>query len=315
MSHPHDHHGHDHGVDHLAAARRRLADGRGPQFWRSLEELADTDAFRDYVEREFPSQAEVWDDAVGRRRFLQLMGASLALAGVSGCAFQPPESIVPAVQSPEQNVSGKPLFFASALTLGGYATGVLVESWSGRPTKIEGNPDHPASLGGTDVFMQASILDMYDPDRSQVVTRNGRISTWDDFLANVLKIRDAHKADGGAGLRLLTEVTTSPTLVEQMGALRKEFPRAKWYQYEPVGRDNARAGAILAFGEDVQPVHHLDKADVVVSLDADFMTIGPARLREARDFAARREPEVDLYGSRPKAMNRLYVVEPTPTCT
>ncbi len=315
MTHLHDHHGHDHAADELAAARRRLADGRGPQFWRSLEELADTDAFRDYVAREFPSQVEVWDDAVGRRRFLQLMGASLALAGVSGCAFQPPESIVPAVQSPEQNVSGKPLFFASALTLGGYATGVLVESWSGRPTKIEGNPDHPANLGGSDVFMQAAILGMYDPDRSQVLTRNGRISTWDDFLANVLKIRDAHKADGGAGLRLLTEVVTSPTLVDQIGALRKEFPQAKWYQYDPVGRDNERAGAILAFGEDVQPIHHLDRADVVVALDADFMTIGPARLREARDFAARREPEPDLYGSKPKAMNRLYVAEPTPTCT
>ncbi len=314
MTHAHHDHEHDHGVD-LAAARRRLADSQGPRFWRSLEELADTDAFRDYVAREFPSQVEVWDDAVGRRRFLQLMGASLALAGVSGCAFQPPESIVPAVQAPEQNVPGKPLFFASALTLGGYATGVLVESWSGRPTKIEGNPDHPANLGGSDVFMQAAILGMYDPDRSQVVTRNGRISTWDDFLANVLRIREAHRADGGAGLRLLTEVVTSPAFVDQIAALREEFPQAKWYQYDPVGRDNARAGAILAFGEDVQPIHHLDRADVVVSLDADFMTVGPARLREARDFAARREPEPDLYGSKPKSMNRLYVAEPTPTCT
>ncbi len=315
MTHRHDHHGHDHGPPDLTAIRGRLAGARGPQFWRSLEELAGTEAFQEYLGREFPSQVDEWNDPVGRRRFLQLMGASLALAGVSGCAFQPPETIVPAVQSPEQNVSGKPLFFASALTQGGYAAGVLVESWSGRPTKIEGNPDHPANRGGTDVFMQASILDLYDPDRAQVVSRNGRISTWDDFLGNVLRIRDAHKADGGAGLRVLTEVTTSPTLVVQFQALRKEFPRAKWYQYDPVGRDNARAGAILAFGEDVQTIHHLDRADVIVALDADFMTIGPGRLRDARDFAARREPEPDLYGARPKAMNRLYVVEPTPTCT
>jgi molybdopterin-containing oxidoreductase family iron-sulfur binding subunit len=313
MTHDHDHHHrHDPGLD---ALRGRLATARGPQFWRSLEELAGTEAFQEYLAREFPSQAEVWTDTVGRRRFLQLMGASLALAGVSGCAFQPPESIVPAVQSPEQNVPGKPLFFASALTLGGYATGVLVESWSGRPTKVEGNPDHPANRGGSDVFMQAAILGLYDPDRSQVVTRNGRIGTWDDVLANILKIRDAHKADGGAGLRVLTEVTTSPTLVAQFETLRKEFPQAKWYQYDPVGRDNDRAGAMLAFGEDVQPIHHLDRADVIVSLDADFLTIGPARLRDARDFAGRREPEPDLYGGKPRAMNRLYVAEPSPTCT
>ena len=182
---------------------------------------------------------------------------------------------MPSVQSPEQNVRGKPLFFASALTLGGYATGVLVESWSGRPTKIEGNPDHPASLGGTDAFMQAAILGLYDPDRSQVVTRNGRISTWDDFLGNVLKIRDAAQGRRRRGPAAPDRGHDLAHAGRAGRALRKEFPQAKWYQYDPVGRDNARAGAILAFGEDVEPIHHLDQADVVVSLDADFMTSAP----------------------------------------
>jgi MoCo/4Fe-4S cofactor protein with predicted Tat translocation signal len=287
----------------------RLEATRGPQFWRSLEELAGTPEFQQYLGREFPSQASEWTDPVGRRQFLKLMGASLALAGVSGCAFQPPETIVPYVKAPEEYVREKPVFFASALTQGGYAAGVLVESWMGRPTKVEGNPDHPSNLGGTDPFIQASVLGLYDPDRSQVVTRNARVSSWEDFLEALIGIRQTLKADGGSGLRLLTETVTSPTLVEQVQALLKEFPKAKWYQYDPVTRDNARAGIKLAFGEDVEPVYHIDKADVIVSLDADFTTIGPGRLREARDFASRRTPEV------PGGMNRLYVLEPTPTCT
>ena len=293
----------------LAVIQGRLAETRGPQFWRSLEELSGSEAFQTYLHREFPEQASEWTDPVGRRQFLQLMGASLALAGVSGCAFQPPETIVPYVRAPEDVVSGKPLFFTSALTLGGYASGVLVESWQGRPTKIEGNPAHPANLGGTDGFLQAAVLSLYDPDRSQVATRNGRVSSWDDFLGVLIGIRDTHKADKGAGLRILSEVIISPTFAAQAKALLAEFPEARWYQYDPVGRDTALAGAKLAFGEYVDPIHHFDKADVVVSLDADFMTVGPARLRDARQFASRREPEA------PGGMNRLYVVEPTPSCT
>jgi MoCo/4Fe-4S cofactor protein with predicted Tat translocation signal len=293
----------------LSDVRGRLAGARGPQFWRSLEELAGTDEFQEYLGREFPSQASEWTDPVGRRQFLKLMGASLALAGVSGCAFQPPETIVPYVKAPEEFASGRPRFFASALTHGGFASGVLVESWMGRPTKVEGNPDFPSNLGGTDPFLQASILDLYDPDRSQVVTRNGRVSTWEDFLSILGGVRSTQKTDGGAGLRILTETVTSPTLVDQIQAVLKEFPKAKWYQYDPVGRDEARKGIKLAFGEDVEPVYHIDKADVIVSLDADFTTIGPGRLREAREFTARRDADA------PAGMNRLYVVEPTPSCT
>ena len=313
MNHGHGH-GHDHHHDHseMAAIRSRLRDVKGPQFWRSLEELAGTDAFQDFLGREFPSQADEWTDPVGRRQFLRVMGASLALAGVSGCAFQPPETIVPYVKAPEEIVAGKPLFFATALTLGGYASGVLVESWAGRPTKIEGNPDHPATLGGTDAQMQAAVLSLYDPDRSQVVTHNGRISTWDDFLGVVIDLRDLHNADDGAGLRLLTGCVTSPTLVAQMKGLKAEFPAAQWHQYEPAGRDNVREGARLAFGEPVEPIYHFDRADVILSLDSDFTFEGPSHLRDARLFASRRDPDTHPRGLK---MNRLYVAEPTPTCT
>lgn len=288
------------------------AEDLGPRFWRSLEEFAETEAFREEVRREFPSIASEWLGPAGRRDFLKFMGASLALAGVGGCAVNKPEEIVPYVEAPEQIIPGKPLFYATAVSLGGYATGVLVETHMGRPTKIEGNPDHPASLGATDAFAQAEILGLYDPDRSQIVTRNGRVSTWENFIGVLLDLRTSKLATKGAGLRLLTETVTSPTLLHQIGLILKEFPEAKWCVHDPVGTDAARAGSKLAFGEEVAPLHHLDKADVVLSLDADFLAWGPARLRDARAFAESREA-----GAKPGStrMSRLYVVEAAPTIT
>lgn len=141
----------------LASVRARLGAMRGQRYWRSLEELAETEAFQEFLHREFPHGASEWTDPVGRRAFLRLMGASLALAGLGACTRQPAEKILPYVRAPEQVVPGKPLFFATAMTLGGIASGVLAESHMGRPTKIEGNPGHPASLGATDLFAQASI--------------------------------------------------------------------------------------------------------------------------------------------------------------
>ncbi len=299
----------DGGVE-LAAARARLAGTRGPQFWRSLEELAQTEEFLQYLHREFPENAAEWSDPVGRRQFLRLMAASLALAGVSGCVVQPEEQIVPYVRSPEEIVPGEPLFFATAVPLGGFATGVLVESHMGRPTKIEGNLKHPASLGATDAFAQAAVLTLYDPERSQVTTRNGRVSTWDDFLKVLIETREAKKASKGAGLLILTETVTSPTLARQLKAVLEQFPEARWHIHDPVGQNSARAGASLAFGEPVATVHHLDKAEVILALDADIFHWGPSRLRDARGFADRREP------ADPKAdINRLYVVEACPTIT
>ncbi|HXG09060.1 MAG TPA: TAT-variant-translocated molybdopterin oxidoreductase, partial [Gemmataceae bacterium] len=275
--------------------RRRLMAG-GPQFWRGLEELAETDAFREMMHREFPEQAATWTDPISRRRFLMLMGASLALAGLAGCGAQPPVGkIVPYVRQPEALVPGKPLYFATAMTLGGLATGLLVESHEGRPTKVEGNPKHPASLGATDAFAQASILGLYDPDRSQTITYLGRPRGWSEFLADS-RLREAlreQREQKGAGLRILTETITSPTLAYQIAgdhdsALLRQFPEARWYQYDAARSDHVQEGARLAFGAYVNTVYDFTAADVVVALDADFLSCGPAHLRYVHDFMSRR---------------------------
>ena len=295
----------------LAAIRNRLSENRGPQYWRSLEELANTDDFHELLQKEFPRHAP-WLDAVSRREFLHLMGASLALAGLSACTKQPDEHIVPYSKPPEGVLPGRPQFFATAVLLNGVATGVLVESHTGRPTKIEGNPQHPGSLGGTDIFAQASVLDLYDPDRGQVVSNARRISSWDAFTAALKPPLDDQKVKGGAGLRILTETVTSPTLVSQLQAVLKEYPQARWHQYEPTGRDTVRAGARLAFGEDVDPVYRIEKADVILSLDADLFSASmPGSVRYARDFAAKRK----VQDPHTNTMNRLYAVESVPTLT
>jgi molybdopterin-containing oxidoreductase family iron-sulfur binding subunit len=294
----------------LATIRARLAATRGQQYWRSLEELADIEEFRELLRREFPRQASVWLDPVSRRGFLQLMAASLALAGLSACTRQPTEKIVPYVRTPEGLIPGRPQFYATAVSLGGIATGVLVESHMGRPTKIEGNPLHPASLGATDAFTQAAVLTMYDPDRAQVVTNTGRISTWDAFVAVVQTALDAQRLSQGAGLRVLTETVTSPTLAHQLQMLLTEFPLARWHQYEPVGRDAVLAGARLALGEDVETQYRFDKAAVILALDADFLFSLPGSVRYARDFTAKRRVQGEH-----TEMNRLYMVESTPSLT
>ncbi len=295
----------------LAAARARLAAMKGKAYWRSLDELAETEEFQEFLHREFPERASEWGNELSRRKFLKIIAASLALAGLSACTRQPEEKIVPyAAKPPENLIPGKPLFYATAMTLGGYATGLLVESHEGRPTKIEGNPEHPASLGATDVFAQAAILTFYDPDRSQIVTQAERINTWDAFFAALGAELEKQKLKQGAGLRILTETVTSPTLAQQLRVVLEKFPAAKWHQYEPVGLDNTREGARLAFGEFVETRYRFDKADVIVSLDADFLMWGAGRLRYARDFIHRRRVRESN-----TEMNRLYVFESTPTNT
>jgi MoCo/4Fe-4S cofactor protein with predicted Tat translocation signal len=296
----------------LSLLRDRLAGASGQEYWRCLEELSDSEAFRQWIEEEFPRQAAGWLEGVSRRDFLKLMGASLALAGLNACGkpTAQDEKIVPYVSQPEAMVIGRPMFFATAFPVGGVGTGVLVESHEGRPTKIEGNPDHPASLGATDACAQASILDLYDPDRSQVVSNAGRISTWNAFLAAIRDDLEQERQSGGAGLRILTETVTSPTFADQLRRLLAKFPRARWHQYEPVNRDNARAGARLAFGEDVNTVYRFDNAEVILSLDADFLFRGAAKVRYARQFADKRRVRQDK-----TAMNRLYVIEAMPSVT
>ena len=257
----------------LDSIRERLASAQGQAYWRCLEELADSKEFHEFLKQEFPQQTAGWTEGVSRRDFLRLMGASLALAGINGCRpVSPDQKIVPYVNQPEQIVPGRPLFFATAFPMGGVGTGVLVESHEGRPTKIEGNPNHPGSLGATDAFAQASILTLYDPDRSQVVKNAGRISTWSAFLTAVNDDLEAERVVGGGGLRILTETITSPALANQLRQLLARFPDARWHPYEPVNRDNAHAGARLVFGADVNTIYRFENADVILSLDADFLS-------------------------------------------
>ncbi|HXA66984.1 MAG TPA: TAT-variant-translocated molybdopterin oxidoreductase, partial [Bryobacteraceae bacterium] len=293
----------------LDAARARVAETKSPEYWRSLEELAGSADFQEMLHREFPKGASEWLDAVSRRGFLKLMGASLAMAGMTACTKQPLEPIVPYVKQPEEVIPGRPLFFATAFTLGGYASPILVESNLYRPTKVEGNDRHPASLGGTDVFSQASILGMYDPDRSQTITYLGDVRTWDSLRAAMRAPLSIQKTLQGAGIRILTPTISSPTLADQLRSLLKAYPQAKWHVYEPVNRDNVLEGAKLAFGQPVETRYDFSKADVILSLDADFLYAGfPGSTKYIRDFAARRNPDAGN-------MSRLYVVESTPSST
>src|SRR5262249_41686853 len=249
--------------------------------------------------------------------------APAPLAGAGGCAVQPApaKKILPYVRQPKGVVPGKTLYFATAMTLGGYATGLLVESHEGRPTKVEGNPQHSASLGATDLFAQASILGLYDPDRSQTVTYRGQPRGYSDFLAACQRALAKQRFQRGGGIRILTGSTTSPLLADQLlgkrsGSFLHEFPEFRWHQYEPINRDNSRAGAVLAFGEAVNTYYDFKKADVIVSLEADCLGEGPAALRYARQWAERRKPPTaNPPGSNQTSMNRLYVVESTPTIT
>jgi molybdopterin-containing oxidoreductase family iron-sulfur binding subunit len=291
-----------------AQFERTVEPTTGPEYWRSLEELAGSEEFQEMLHREFPKGASEWLDDFSRRGFLKTMGASLALAGLTGCTRMPITEIVPYVRQPENVIPGRPMFYATAFTLGGYASPILVESHLFRPTKVEGNPEHPASLGGTDVYAQASLLDLYDPDRAQNITYMGDVRSWNAFMEALRGPMNVQKSLAGGGVRILTQTVTSPTLAAQIRSYLEANPMAKWHVYEPISRDNVYEGAKLAFGEVVETRYDLSKADVIVSLDADFLYAGfPGSARYTRDFAARRNPDGN--------MNRLYVVESTPSST
>jgi MoCo/4Fe-4S cofactor protein with predicted Tat translocation signal len=308
----------------LETVRRQLAGRRGPELWRSLDELAGTPEFQEMLHREFPRQASEWVEppagdgdspgGVSRRAFLQLSSASLALAGLTACTRQPLEKIVPYVEQPEQLVPGRPLFFATTLTQGGYGVGVLAESHEGRPTKLEGNAEHPASLGATDFYTQASILDLYDPARSQVVLHNDSTAMVSNFLVEVERLLAAKQATGGQGMRLLTGAVTSPTFAAQARDWSVRYPNARWHRWEAAGPLHGRRAALRAFGRAVDVRYDLAPADVIVSFDADLLAAGPGSVVYARQFADRRrvrEASPDLA----QKLNRLYVVETSPTPT
>jgi molybdopterin-containing oxidoreductase family iron-sulfur binding subunit len=288
-----------------ASLAHRAAD---KDIWRSLEELADSGEFRRFIESEFPAIAARLPMQVNRRTLLKLAGASLAMAGLTACSEV--ESIVPYVRQPENIIPGRPLHYATALSSEGYGIGVIVESHEGRPTKIEGNPDHPSSRGATDAIMQAAVLALFDPDRSRVPLKNGEPAGYGDFLADMAKLSADWAASGGQGGALLVEATTSPTMKAQLEDLRSWYPKLRVYRHDPLAVPAGTAATAKLFGRALAPVYHFDRADVILSLDADFLGEGPGRLAYARNFADRRRVR------RPgDTMNRLYTVESTPTLT
>jgi MoCo/4Fe-4S cofactor protein with predicted Tat translocation signal len=291
----------------FADIRSRLAspttpDGRA--YWRSLDELANTPEFQDYVAREFPSQASEFNDPAGRRQFLKLMGASLALAGVSACTRQPDEAIVPYVRQPEEVIPGRPLFYATSMPTGGIGMPLLAENHLGRPTKLEGNPEHPASLGATDIFGQAAVLSLYDPDRSRTIRYRGDTRTWTGFVTALQGALTTQRSLEGAGLRILTEPISSPSLVTQMQTLMATLPQAQWHQWDAV------YGTVQGGAPSATPLYNFKNADIVVALDSDFMGFGPSSVRYAKDFSSRRK-----IGTPSDRQNRLYAIEPVPTVT
>ena len=292
----------------FASIREKILALEGKEYWRSLEEHADTPEFRRFISEEYPHEIEHWDDGLSRRNFVKVMGASLALAGLSGCVIQPSEKIVPYVKTPDGMLPGKSNFFATAMTIGGVATGLLAKAYEGRPIKIEGNPDHPGSRGATDILAQASLLTMYDPDRSQEVTFRGGPKTWESFMGILRAAVDENRVDGGAGVRFLTETVTSPTLIDQLTRVKTELPNSKWVQYEPINGDNAMAGAKMAFGSPVQTIYKFDKAERVLSLDADIFS--GFNVGYIKDYAAAR-----LFSEEKKDINRLYCIETTISIT
>jgi MoCo/4Fe-4S cofactor protein with predicted Tat translocation signal len=299
----------------LAEVRAKLDGKTGRRFWKNLDEMADTPQFQELMREEFPRQAgsmgstNEWVDSVSRRGFLKVMGASLTLAGLAGCTKQPDEPIYPYIKQPEDLVLGKPMYFATAYPFPTGAIPLLVKSDSFRPIKLEGNPEHPMSKGKSDAFTQATLLDLYDPDRSQHVLYRGETSGWGDFQQAFSAA--AKKTNGGDGIYFLSETITSPSLAAQWKQVQAAYPSAKLVQWEPVNQDASRAASKAAFGSYTDAQYKIEEADVILSLDADFLggIAHPGFLPLAAGYAERHRYEEG------KTMNRLYVVETMPTVT
>jgi MoCo/4Fe-4S cofactor protein with predicted Tat translocation signal len=271
----------------LAQARRVLAGTSGKRFWSSLEEIVDQAGFRQWLEAEFPSAAAVLAQPA-RREMLKLMASSLLLAGLGGCGESRSDLALPYVNQPEEIVPGVPRFYASAVFLDGYAQPVLATTHVGRPTKLDGNPEHPAGGGASDPFTQAAVLGLYDPDRSQMPLYNGAPATWAAFERALVQMRQEWLAREGQGLRILSGDVTSPTLVRQLNQLVTALPRARLHFFEPVGAGERDAAMRLAFGRDAEMHYRLDRCDIVVSLDDDILGPGPRQIGQARAWSTRR---------------------------
>ncbi|MDF1746144.1 MAG: TAT-variant-translocated molybdopterin oxidoreductase [Gimesia sp.] len=281
------------------------------KYWRSLNELHSTPEFEEILNREFSAAASEYPEGVSRRRWMQLMGASVALAGVSGCRWED-EKISPSVSRPEGLIPGMPQKFATFMELGGMAQALLVTSYDGRPIKVEGNPDSAQAHGASSVFAQSETLSLYDPDRAVGVverkagTRYSR--DWQAFVEYADSILGPARQDGGAKVRVLADVSSSAARKNLQEKFSARYPKSRWYEYTADSRDNAYQGAKLAFGDVVRPHFDLSKANIVVCLDEDLLSEHPASLLHARDWAARRDPAAG-------EMNRLYAVESRFTTT
>ena len=277
----------------------------GREYWRTLSELTETPELREAVRREFPPGADEPPGGMSRRNFLKLLGASAALAGVSACTRQPAEKILPYASRPPELTPGIPLHYATSMLVGGYATGLLVESHEGRPTKVEGNPEHPASLGAAGVYEQASVLQLYDPHRARTARRGNRSASWSDFVHSFTPQEMRRRAgERGSGLHLLLEPTSSPLIATLLAHVRTAYPDAGIHFYAPLASRSMVDATRALFGRGLQPQFDFRRAEVVVALDADFLSTLPFHLRYARDFAERRRVE------RPSdPMSRLYAVE------
>ena len=272
-------------------------------YWRSPGQLENSPESRDFLEREFPKGASELPEGVTRRDMMTLMAASLSLAGLAGCR-RPVEQIVPYVNAPEDVVPGVPRFYATTMPFGRSAYGLIVESHEGRPTKIEGNPSHPSTLGASSTRIQASVLGLYDPERSQTVRLKGEAKPWSDFVTAWGPLAQAHEADGGAGLAVLSESFSSPTLARLSSELRAKYPKMQWATYEAVSDENRLAGLRSATGRDLDLTLRIEQASVILALDADPLLTDPEMIRHTRGFAAGRRA-----GASGGTMNRLYAVE------
>jgi len=283
-----------------------------PPLWRSLDELASTPEFVDALEREFPQGAAEWHGGeISRRNFLQLMGGSMALAGIGLTGCRRPEAyLVPFTQGVEWTIPGKFLYYATSQPRRNGATPLIATTSDGRPTKLEGNPLHPISNGGTDTFAQASVLDLYDPNRSRTIKADGQKTDAAALAAKLDEIRAAAEAGGGEGLAFLVERVDSPTRDRLLAQLRQKYPNILWAEYEPLGASEHDAAVAASFGAGVEVTPDFSAADKVLAVDDDFLNVSFSGLDQVRGFSARRR--ISEPG---QPMNRLYVAETryTPT--
>ncbi len=275
----------------------------GPQYWRSLDQLADKPEFRKWVEQEFPAGASELLDGASRRHMLKIMAASFGLAGLAACR-RPVEHVLPYAKAVEDLIPGKPYYYASVFSMGGNAAGLIVETHDGRPTKIEGNPDHPFSLGAATALQQASLLSLYDPNRSCRFLESGKESTksWKEFEAYLKSIQ----LGDGSGLRFLSETIVSPSTANLRAEALKKYPKAKWIEYDSISRENRYAGTTLVFGAPMDVRNALDKAKVILALDADFLGQDSPTVRPTKLFSKRRKVQTEEDFEK---LNRLYAVE------